>query len=101
MVKKWLIPVLILRDGQVVQSINFRHTNVIHSNPATAVDFFNKWAVDEIPLLDVSPNLDKRARIYDAIAALSKKCFVPLTAGGWVASAADVRKLIGPGADNS
>ena len=62
MLKKRLIPVLILRDGQVVQSVQFKHTNVIHSNPSTAVDFFNKWAVDEIVLLDVSRKLDKRQK---------------------------------------
>ena len=99
MLKKRLIPVLILRNGQVVQSVQFKHTNVIHWNPATAVDFFNHWAVDEIILLDVSRDMRKRQKFYDAVDELSKKCFVPLTVGGWIQDTDDVFCLLGLGAD--
>ena len=50
MVKKRLIPSLLVRNGRIIQSVNFRHTNVI-GNAFTAVDFFNTWAVDEIIIL--------------------------------------------------
>ncbi|MBI3087383.1 MAG: imidazole glycerol phosphate synthase subunit HisF [Candidatus Omnitrophica bacterium] len=99
MLKKRLIPVLILRDGVVVRSVSFTHTNIIHWKPATAVDFFNKWAVDEIVLLDVSRTLDQREKFYEAIEGLSKQCFVPLTAGGWVTSVDEARALLRLGAD--
>ncbi|MGD8332144.1 MAG: imidazole glycerol phosphate synthase cyclase subunit [Desulfobacterales bacterium] len=99
MLKKRLIPVLILRDGQVVQSVQFKHTNVIHWNPATAVDFFNKWSVDEIVLLDVSRNLNKRQKFYDAVEGLSKKCFVPLTVGGWIQTIDEVGHALRLGGD--
>jgi len=97
--KKRLIPVLILRDGVIVQSIKFQHTNVIHWKPVTAVDFFNRWAVDEIVLLDVSRNIDKREKFYKVVEGLSKKCFVPLTVGGWVNSINEMRQLLRLGAD--
>lgn len=99
MLKKRLIPVLILRDGQVVQSVQFKHTNVIHWNPVTAVDFFNRWAVDEIVLLDVSRNLRRRQKFCDAVDGLSKKCFVPLTVGGWIRDTDEVNLFLGLGAD--
>ncbi len=99
MLKKRLIPALILRDGQVVQSIQFKHTNVIHWNSVTAVDFFNKWAVDEIVLLNVSRTTEKNQKFYDAVSGLSKKCFVPLTVGGWVTSAEEGKNLLRLGAD--
>ena len=99
MLKKRLIPVLILRHGQVVQSIKFKHTNVIHSNAVTAVAFFNAWAVDEIVLLDVSRTLKKRQHFYDAVNALSKECFVPLTVGGWIQDTDEISKLLNIGAD--
>ena len=54
MLKKRLIAVLILREGQVVQSIRFKHTNVIHFDPLNAIEAFSKWSVDEIVLLNVS-----------------------------------------------
>jgi cyclase len=96
--KKRLIAVLILRDGQIVQSVNFKHTNVI-GNAITAVDFFNKWAVDEIVLLDVSRTTGKRDRFYPIVEDLSRKCFVPLTVGGWVRDVDEMRRLLRAGAD--
>jgi cyclase len=99
MLKKRLIPVLILRDGRVVQSVNFRHTNVIHTNAVTAVDFFNAWAVDELVVLDVSRDTRQRQKFYDAVSSLSRKCFVPLTVGGWVKTTDEVRDLLRLGAD--
>jgi cyclase len=99
MLKKRLIPVLVLRDGAVVRSVNFKHTNVIHWKPATAIDFFNKWAVDEIVLLDVSRSQDNREKFYEVVSDLSRKCFVPLTVGGWVTSVEEIRALLRLGAD--
>lgn len=99
MLKKRLVVVLILRDGKVVQSVKFKHTNVIHWSAAIAVDFFDKWAADEIIVLDVSRNKEKREVFYDVISDLSKKCFVPLTVGGWVDSKNEVRRLLRLGAD--
>jgi len=97
--KRRLIPVLILREGMVVQSVQFKHTNVIHWKPLTAVDFFNRWAVDEIVVLDVTRNKNKRQQFREVVLGLSNKCFVPLTVGGWVDSAEEVLKLLRLGAD--
>ncbi|HQL61784.1 MAG TPA: imidazole glycerol phosphate synthase cyclase subunit [bacterium] len=99
MLKKRLIPVLVIRDGAVVQSIGFQHTNVIHWKPVTAVDFFNKWAVDEIIVVDVARNQDQRDKFYTVVDGFSRKCFVPLTVGGWVTSTDEMRKLLRLGAD--
>lgn len=97
--KKRLIPVLILRDGRVVQSVQFKHTNVIHWKPVTAVDFWDRWAVDEIVVLDVSKDRENRELFYEITEGLSKKCMVPLSVGGWVDSTAEVKKLLRLGAD--
>lgn len=99
MLKTRLITVLILRDAQVVQSVQFKHTNVIHWKPLTAVDFFNAWAVDEIVVLDVSRNKKKRQNFLDVVLGLSQKCFVPLTVGGWVDSKEEVLNMLRIGAD--
>jgi cyclase len=99
MLKRRLIPVLILREGMVVQSVQFKHTNIIHWKPLTAVDFFNRWAVDEIIILDVTRNKKKRQKFLDVVLGLSNKCFVPLTVGGWVDSVDEVLKLLRLGAD--
>lgn len=98
MVKKRLIANLVWRNGMIVQSINFKLTNVI-GNAITAVDFFNSWAIDEIVLLDVSRTKEYREDFLRVVRELSKRCFVPLTAGGWVESTSDIRELLLCGAD--
>ena len=96
-----LIATLIVADGTVVQSVQFKHTNVIHWKPLTAIDFFNKWEVDEIVLLDVSRvnTRESREKFHALLSEMSEKCFVPLTVGGWIKSAEDVRTLLRLGAD--
>lgn len=98
MLKKRLIPSLLVRDGRIVQSIQFRHTNVI-GNVITAVDFFNGWAVDEILILDVSREHTGRDEFIDIIDELSERCFVPLSVGGWIATVRDIETLLEHGAD--
>ena len=98
MLKNRLIPVVILNDNNVVQSVKFRHTNVI-GNAITAVDFFNSWAVDEIIVLDVSRTKKKRNDFLKIVEGLSKRCFVPLSVGGWIENNQDINNLLQIGAD--
>jgi cyclase len=98
MLKKRLIPSLLVRDGRIVQSVQFRHTNVI-GNVITAVDFFNGWAVDEILILDVSREHTGRDEFLDIVEELSERCFVPLCVGGWITSVRDIETLLEHGAD--
>src|SRR5687767_4363795 len=98
MLKKRLIPSLLVRNGRIVQSVQFRHTNVI-GNVITAVDFFNGWAVDEILILDVSRDHTGRGEFLDIVDELSERCFVPLCVGGWITSIADIETLLEHGAD--
>lgn len=99
MLKKRLIAVLILRDGQVVQSVRFKHTNVIHYDPVHAVECFNKWAVDEIVMLNVSPSAESRQGFLEAVGRISGECFVPLSTGGWITDVDYARALLSNGAD--
>ena len=99
MLKKRLVAVLILRDGQVVQSVRFKHTNVIHYDAVHAVECFNKWAVDELVMLNVSPDAASAAGFADVVRRISGECFVPLTVGGWVTSADYAAELLRSGAD--
>jgi len=98
MVKKRLVACLLWRDGGIVQSVNFSHTNMVGS-ASTAVEFFNMWGIDEIVLLDVSRDTDSRDKFYETVRRLSKQCFVPLTVGGWVKTTDEMRRLLQIGAD--
>lgn len=99
MLKKRVIAVIIVRDGGVVQSVKFKHTNVIHYDAYHAVETFNRWAVDEIVLLNVSSDINSQGQFLDILKSVSSTCFVPLTAGGWITSQAYGEALIDNGAD--
>ncbi|MGV3757277.1 MAG: imidazole glycerol phosphate synthase subunit HisF [Verrucomicrobiota bacterium] len=99
MLKKRLIAVLIIRDGAVVQSVRFKHTNSIHYDPVHAIECFNKWAVDEIVILNVSRDASSREGFADVVKRICRKCFVPLAVGGWITDADFARSLLNAGAD--
>lgn len=99
MLKKRLIAVLILREGKVVQSVRFKHTNVIHYDAVHAMEAFNKWAVDEIVILNVSREPSSKAQFAEIVERISSQCFVPLSAGGWIDTAEYAQTLLRCGAD--
>lgn len=99
MLKKRLVAVLILRDGQVVQSVRFKHTNVIHYDAVHAVECFNKWAVDELVMLNVSRDASSAAGFAEVVRRISGECFVPLSVGGWITNADYAAELLRGGAD--
>ena len=99
MLKHRLIGVLIVADGQVVQSIQFKHTNIIHSDPVEAVNMFNDWAVDEIVILNVSRDKGTKKEFLSIIKKISISNFVPLSVGGWIENIDDVKEFIHNGAD--
>ena len=98
MLKNRLIPNIIVNDGYVVQSRNFKHTNVV-GYAITAVDFFNNWAVDEIIILDVSKKLDNRDQFHKIIQGVSRRSFVPMTVGGWIRNTEEINQYLKEGAD--
>lgn len=99
MLKKRVIAVIIVKDGSVVQSESFKHTNVIHSDAFHAVEKFNRWAVDEIVLLNVSSSKSTQESFLEIVKGVSQTCFIPLSVGGWIDSVGYGAKLVEFGAD--
>ena len=99
MLKKRLIAVILVRDGRVVQSVKFKHTNVIHYDAIHAIESFNRWAVDEIVILNVSKTKESQEEFLKIIQKISTECFVPLAAGGWIDHLNYGKLLLKSGAD--
>lgn len=109
MLKKRLIPVLLLQNGLLVRSERFRIHQII-GNPIHEVQRFNQWSVDELVYLDISREdhydlrredqkvrgLNHPLNILDEV---SKTCFMPLTWGGRIRSVEDMRECLSRGAD--
>lgn len=99
MLKNRVVAVILVRNGQVVQSVKFKHTNIIHYDPVHAIESFNRWAIDEIILLNVSRDSSTKDAFVETVNRLSKDCFVPMTAGGWISDLAYAQTLLANGAD--
>ncbi len=109
MLKKRLIPVLLLRNGKLVRSESFKIHQII-GDPIHEVDRFNQWNVDELIYLDITREgayddhrPDHKIRGFtDSLTildAVSKTCFMPLTWGGRIINVEDMCKRINRGAD--
>lgn len=98
MLKKRVVATVIVKDGIVVQSINFNKYRPI-GKPNIALEFLSKWGIDEIILLDISATKNKTSPAFDLIASASKNCFVPLTVGGGITRVEHIQNLMHCGAD--
>ena len=110
MLKKRLIACLLIKDGQIVQSIGFKDFLVV-GNAIMAVEHFNVWSIDEIIILDINreknydffrPDANYDGSItefHQLIKYVSKKSFIPITAGGGIRNVDDMRTYIQSGAD--
>jgi cyclase len=96
--KKRVIPLLLLSDGRLVkgrQFSAFRDTG----DPRAAVRIYSAQDADELVFLDIQATLRSRAALVDVVRDAAAECFMPLAAGGGVTSVADVRELLLAGAD--
>jgi cyclase len=109
MLKNRLIPCLLLRNGLIVQSKQFKRWQVL-GNPTTAVRRLSVWASDELIYLDISPNPvydlkrddlnhPNRGSLTEIIQDVARYCFMPLTFGGGIRTMEDIRIRLGAGAD--
>ncbi len=98
MLKRRVIAVLTVKDDIVVQSIGFQKYLPI-GKPEIAVEFLNKWGIDEIAYNDISATAKGKKPNFELVKKVAKKCFVPLAVGGGISSLEDVRKLTQSGAD--
>jgi cyclase len=98
MLKKRIAANLVVKDGIVVQSINFKKYLPV-GKPAIAIEFLNQWGIDEIILTDISASKNKSEPNYQMVKQASKKCYVPLTVGGGITQIDQIKELMHCGAD--
>lgn len=98
MLKKRIIPTLLLKDGRMVKGKNFSQFRDV-GNPVTAARVYNAQKADELVFLDICPTLASRQIVYKIIEEAASECFMPLTVGGGVTSCEDIRNFLDIGAD--
>ena len=91
MLKKRIIPTLLLDNKQLVKTIKFSNPKYF-GDPLNAIKIFNEKFVDELIILDI--NKKKNEQIdYNFLKDLFSECFVPVTYGGGISYLKDANTI--------
>ena len=94
MLAKRIIPCLDVTGGRVVKGTNFVDLRDA-GDPVEIARRYDEQGADELTFLDITATSDER----DLILKVIEDVFIPLTVGGGVRKAEDVRRLLNAGAD--
>ncbi|MCV3272660.1 imidazole glycerol phosphate synthase subunit HisF [Roseobacter sinensis] len=98
MLKTRIIPCLDVAEGRVVKGVNFVDLRDA-GDPVDAAIAYDAAGADELCFLDITATHENRATMFDVVTRTAEHCYIPLTVGGGVRTAADVRALLLAGAD--
>lgn len=98
MLKKRVIPVLLISDGGVVKTKKFGAAKYI-GDPINAVKIFSEKEVDEIIVLDINASSRKLEPNYDFINAIASEAFMPFAYGGGISNLFQAEKILKNGAE--
>jgi cyclase len=98
MLKARIIPCLDVKDGRVVKGVNFVNLRDA-GDPVEIAKAYDKAGADELCFLDITATHENRGIILDVVRRTAAQCFMPLTVGGGVRTAEDIRALLLAGAD--
>ena len=98
MLKTRIIPCLDVADGRVVKGVNFVGLRDA-GDPVDAAIAYDAAGADELCFLDIHATHENRGTMFDLVRRTAEHCYIPLTVGGGVRSAQDVRALLLAGAD--
>ena len=98
MLRRRIIPCLDVAAGRVVKGVRF----VDLTDEGDPVELAARYAAegaDEICFLDITASHEERGTLLDVVHRTAEQVFVPLTVGGGVRTAADMKAVLRAGAD--
>ncbi len=95
---KRIIPCLDVDAGRVVKGVNFVAIRDA-GDPVEIARRYDEEGADELTFLDITASSDARATIVPVVESVASEVFIPLTVGGGVRTADDIRRLLNAGAD--
>ncbi len=93
-----VIPCLDVAGGRVVKGVRFEGLRDA-GDPVEAAARYDAEGADEIVFLDIIATQEDRGTLLDIVERTARASFTPLTVGGGVRGAEDVRALLRAGAD--
>lgn len=98
MLRPRIIPCLLLENGDLIKTVDFKRDKYI-GDPLNAVRIFNEKGVDELTVLDINATVEGREPSYDLIASLAAECRMPFCYGGGITRVDQIERLIGLGVE--
>jgi len=98
MLAKRIIPCLDVRDGRVVKGVGFVGLRAA-GDPVEQALRYDADGADEITFLDITASHEGRGAMLAVVERTAQRLRCPLTVGGGVRGAGDVRALLDAGAD--
>lgn len=95
---KRIIPCLDIDKGRVVKGVRFLDVRDA-GDPVEAARRYDQQGADELIFLDITASVEERETLFQVVAEVAGQVFIPLTVGGGVRTAADIRRLLQAGAD--
>ena len=98
MITKRIIPCLDVKNGRVVNGVNFKNVNDV-SSPVDLAKYYSANGADELVFYDISASVEERALFTDILCETAKSVFIPLTVGGGINTVQDFDRVLKCGAD--
>jgi len=98
MLTKRIIPCLDIAGGRVVKGVKFVELRDA-GDPVEAARAYEAQGADELTFLDITASHEARETIVEVVGKVAAQVFMPLTVGGGIRTAADIRRMDFPGAD--
>lgn len=98
MLRPRIIPCLLIHQGGLVKTIEFRNPTYV-GDPINAVKIFNEKESDELVVLDIDATVSGAEPDYRKIANIAAECRMPLCYGGGVRRPDQAEKLINLGVE--
>lgn len=98
MLRKRIIPSLLLRNGGLVKTEKFANPKYV-GDPINAVKIFNEKEVDELFLFDITASKEGRRPNFKLIEEIVSEAFMPVGYGGAVRSLEDASQLLSLGVE--
>jgi imidazole glycerol-phosphate synthase subunit HisF len=98
MLRKRLVPILLLKEGGLMKSKMFSDWKYI-GDPINTAKIFNDKDTDELVVLDVDATRLQREPDFEFLKELAAECFLPICYGGGVTSVEIAKKVSNCGID--
>jgi cyclase len=98
MLAKRIIPCMDIANGRIVKGVKFLNLRDA-GDPVEQARAYDVAGADELTFLDISATAEGRATVVDLVRRVAQQVFLPLTVGGGIRTAEDMRRMLLAGAD--